>query len=338
MLTYVKNNFLSFIGLESNTTSHAEKLASVLGGFIGIFMVTLISGYFVDKDSAALLVASMGASAVLVFGVPHGSLSQPWQLIGGHLVSAVIGVTVAKWLPDSLFAGTLVPGPLVPAALAVALAIGAMRYLRCIHPPGGATALAAVVGGPAVHALGYAYVLTPVLLNAGVILVAAILVNYAFPWRRYPAKLGVKPATDTGGPEAGADQISTEISHADLEYALRKMNLYVDVTEEDLSKIYSLARRHSRGPHLSPDQIHRGHFYSNGKFAERWAVFQVVDESGGGSPDKDLVIYKTVAGHQRGASGILTREDFALAVRHEVFRNENSWQRAAGEDDSSGPA
>ena len=116
------------------------------------------------------------------------------------------------------------------------------------------------------------------------------------------------------------------------------MNLYVDVTEEDLSKIYTLARRHSRGPHLAPDQSHRGHFYSNGKFADRWAVFQVVDESGGGSPDKDLVIYKIVAGHQRGASGILTREDFALAVRHEVFRNENSWQRAAGEDDSSGPA
>ena len=197
-----------------------------------------------------------------------------------------------------------------------------------------------MVSGPAVHALGYRYVITPVLLNAGIILVMAIAVNYAFPWRRYPAKLGRKHAMDTNESDEAADssQTSTDISHADLEYALRKMNLYVDVTEEDLSKIYSLARRHSRGPHLSPDQIKHGLFYSNGKFADRWAVYQVIDESGGGTPDKDLVIYKTVAGHQRGASGILTRRDFALAVRHQVFRNENSWQRAAGESDDGGPA
>lgn len=328
MLNYMKNHFLSFIGFESNTTSHVEKLVSVVGGFVGILMVILTSGYFVGMDDSALLVASMGASAVLLFGVPHATLSQPWQLIGGHVTSAVIGVTVAK----------LLPGVLIPGALAVALAIGAMHYLRCIHPPGGATALAAVVSGPAVHALGYGYVVTPVLLNAGILLLIAILVNYAFPWRRYPAKLGRRQATLATEPAAGTSQTSAEISHADLEYALRKMNLYVDVTEEDLSKIYSLARRHSRGPHLSPEQIKRGHFYSNGKYADRWAVFQVIDESGGTTPDKDLVIYKTVAGHQRGASGILTRADFALAVRHEVFRNENSWQRAAGEEDNSGPA
>jgi CBS domain-containing membrane protein len=328
MLNYVKNHFLSFIGFESNTTSHLEKLVSVAGGFVGIFMIILTSNYFVGQDNAALLVASMGASAVLLFSVPHGTLSQPWQLIGGHTLSAIIGVTVAMWLP----------GILIPGALAVALAIGAMHYLRCIHPPGGATALAAVVGGPAVHALGYRYVFTPVLLNACIILVTAIAVNYAFPWRRYPAKLGRRQAALAIEPATDTRQTPAEITHADLEYALRKMNLYVDVTEEDLSKIYSLARRHSRGPHLAPDQIKRGHFYSNGKFADRWAVFQVIDESGGTSPDKDLVIYKTVAGHQRGASGILTREDFALAVRHEVFRNENSWQRAAGEEDNSGPA
>ena len=328
MLNTMKNHFLSFIGFESNTTSHLEKLVSVIGGFAGIFAIILTSGYFVGMDNAAFIVASMGASAVLVFGVPHGALSQPWQVFGGHAVSAIIGVTVARYLP----------GVLIPGALAVALAIGAMHYLRCIHPPGGATALAAVISGPAVHALGYRYVFTPVLLNAGIILVIAIVVNYAFPWRRYPAKLGRKLSTDASEEVTDSSPTSTEISHADLEYALRKMNLYVDVTEEDLTKIYSLARRHHRGPSLSPDQIKRGHFYSNGKFADRWAVFQVVDESGGTTPDKDLVIYKTVAGQKRGASGILTREDFALAVRHEVFRNENSWQRAAGEADNNDPA
>lgn len=325
MLTNAKNHFLSFIGFESNTTSHLEKLVSIIGGFAGIFAIILISGYFLGMDNAAFIVASMGASAVLVFGVPHGPLSQPWQVFGGHAVSAIIGVTVARYIP----------GILIPGALAVALAIGAMHYLRCIHPPGGATALAAVISGPAVHALGYGYVFTPVLLNASIILVIAFAVNYAFPWRRYPAKLGRKLATGTSEETADSNSTSTEISHADLEYALRKMNLYVDVTEEDLTKIYSLARRHHRGPSLAPEQIKRGHYYSNGKFADRWAVFQVVDESGGNTPEKDLVIYKTVAGQKRGASGIMTREDFALSVRHEVLRNENSWQRVNGAADES---
>ena len=79
------------------------------------------------------------------------------------------------------------------AALAVALAIGAMHYLNCIHPPGGATALSAVIGGDAIHQLGFQYVLTPVLLNVIIVLIVAILFNYPFHWRRYPLALR-KPA------------------------------------------------------------------------------------------------------------------------------------------------
>jgi CBS-domain-containing membrane protein len=327
MLTYLKNNFLALIGLEADTTSHAEKIVSAAGGFAGIIMIAMTSWHFIGSDAATLIVASMGASAVLLFAVPHGPLSQPWQVMGGHLVSAVIGVTVAL----------LVPGTLVPAALAVALAIGAMHYLRCIHPPGGATALSAVIGGPAVHALGYQYVLTPVLLNAGIILLTAMLFNYPFPWRRYPARLGRKPAAENP-PALTAIGGAPEISHTDLEYALRKMNIYVDVTEEDLSRIYALARKHSLGPHMLPEQIRAGHYYSNGKYGDRWAIYHVMEESGGTTPDKDLVIFKTVAGGNRGHSGVQTRRDFSLSVRYEVFRNENSWLRAEGaEEQNSGP-
>lgn len=324
MLNYVQNQFLAFIGFESNTTSHVEKLVSVAGGFVCVYMIIVISAYFVGTEGAALLVASMGASTVLVFSVPHGPLSQPWQLIGGHTVSALIGVTVAMWLP-----GTLIPG-----ALAVALAIGAMHYLRCIHPPGGGTALAAVVGGPAIHTLGYYYVLTPVLLNTVILLAAAIAFNYLFPWRRYPAKLGRRDATSANMLIGSARAAPVEISHEDLEYALRTMNLYVDVTEEDLSRIYRLARFHHHGPQLSPDLIARGHFYSNGKYNDRWAIYEVVEESVDAAPGKDRVVYKIVAGIERGASGILTREEFAQTVRYEVFRNENSWQRATGVEDA----
>jgi CBS-domain-containing membrane protein len=121
----------------------------------------------------------MGASAVLLFAVPEGPLSQPWAVVGGHLFSAVVGVLCAHLVVD----------PLLASAIAVGAAIGAMQVLRCVHPPGGATALSAVVGGPAVHALGMQYVLTPVLLNAAVIVAVAVAFNGLLGKRRYPAYL-----------------------------------------------------------------------------------------------------------------------------------------------------
>ncbi len=168
-----------FAGVGADRTGHAEKWLSVAGGLVGVMSVILISRTTLGLSESSGLIASMGASAVLLFAVPHGPLSQPWPVLGGHLVSAVIGVACVKALPDTLLS----------AALAVALAIGAMHYLRCIHPPGGATALSAVIGGEAVHQLGFQYVLTPVLLNAASIVLIALLFNYPFPWRRYPGCL-----------------------------------------------------------------------------------------------------------------------------------------------------
>lgn len=121
----------------------------------------------------------MGASAVLLFAVPHGQLSQPWSVFGGHILSAIVGVTCARWIPNEMLA----------ASTAVGAAIGVMYYLRCIHPPGGATALVAVIGGEGIHSLGYQFVITPILINVCVMLVVAVLYNYLFAWRRYPISL-----------------------------------------------------------------------------------------------------------------------------------------------------
>lgn len=170
-----KRELLSLFALER--AEHLEKWISALGGLVSLSGILLISHASLGLEGASTLVASMGASAVLLFAVPHGPLSQPWPLLGGHTVSALIGISCAKLLQD----------PVLAAALAVALAIGAMHYLNCIHPPGGATALSAVVGGEAVHQLGYQYLLTPVLFNAVTILLIAVLFNYPFHWRRYPA-------------------------------------------------------------------------------------------------------------------------------------------------------
>lgn len=221
---------------DEHPASHREKLISALGGFIGILLVFWVSGRVLDWHGAALVIGSMGASAVLLFAVPHGSLSQPWPVIGGHLLSAAVGVACARWLADPLFA----------APLAVALSIAAMYYLRCLHPPGGATALVAVVGGPQIHALGYGFLLEPLLVNVLVLVVAAVLINYAFPWRRYPRAL--MPAQRSGPAAPAVVGEKLVIAHSDLVYALSELDSYIDVSEEDLLQIYALAVRHAREP------------------------------------------------------------------------------------------
>jgi len=219
------------LDIETNPVSHAERLASIAGGFTGILLILLVSNQFVGTSDATLIVASMGASAVLLFAVPHGRLSQPWPVFGGHMVSALVGVSCAQWIAE----------PYLAAALAVGLAIGAMHYLRCIHPPGGATALTAVAGGAGIHELGYGFLLTPVLLNVLVILVVAVLFNYPLAWRRYPAILQPRKMAPEH-PEPPLEGYPS-ISHSDFVYALSEIDSFIDVTEQDLVRIYELATR-----------------------------------------------------------------------------------------------
>ena len=208
------------------SVSEREHWISAGGGLIGILAVLWVSHYWMGAHGGVLAVASMGASAVLLFAAPHGALSQPWPVFGGHLVSAVIGVTCAHWLGHE---------PMLAASLAVALSIAAMYGLRCLHPPGGATALYAVLGSETVQALGYGYVFSPVLLNVIVLLAVAVAFNYPFAWRRYPqcwhrrTQAVAEPAEES------------MIPHSSLVYALSQIDTFVDVSEEDLQRIYALA-------------------------------------------------------------------------------------------------
>jgi CBS domain-containing membrane protein len=312
----MKKKWTEFLGLELTPVSHMEKLVSALGGFAGIVSILLITGHFVGSASA-LIVASMGASAVLLFAVPHGALSQPWPVLGGHVISACIGVTCAS----------VIPQPHLAAGLAVGLAIGVMYYLRCIHPPGGATALSAVVGGESVHALGYQFVITPVLLNALVILTVAVLFNFLFAWRRYPASLASRPEqpTDT---QVGCIRYG-HIAHEDLVYALSEIDSFVDISEDDLLRIYALATGKERLRRFDPAQILPGHYYSNGEQCHDWAVRQVVDASPGRDPERDMVVYQVVAGAGHRGSGVLTRAEFAAWAREELIRDGDDWKRVS---------
>ncbi|VAW79257.1 hypothetical protein MNBD_GAMMA14-78 [hydrothermal vent metagenome] len=301
---------LQILGIEFSPVTHAERLISTAGGFFGIFFILVVTTYFIPLDEALLIVASMGASAVLLFAVPHGPMSQPWSVAGGHMVSAAVGVTCVQ----------LISNPIIAAALAVGLAIGAMHYLRCIHPPGGATALSFAVAGPTVQEIGYQYMLTPVGLNVLVILSVAFVFNYPFAWRRYPAALKPYPAKQD-------EESLTHIAHEDLVFALAEVNSFIDISERDLLTIYDLATHRSSSRSLSPDTLTLGSFYSNGKYGADWSVRQIIDESRHDSPDKDLVIFKTVAGEGIRHTGFATRLEFANWAKHEVYRDDENWRR-----------
>jgi CBS domain-containing membrane protein len=201
------------LGVELSAVSWKEKIISLLGGSLSILFLIFITGRCMHLPHATGLVASMGASAVLLFAVPHGQLSQPWPVLAGHGFSALIGVACAKWIPDQTAA----------AAVAVGLAIGAMHVLKCIHPPGGATALTAVLGDTAVHELGFHFVFCPVLVNCFVMITFAVIFNGFFSWRRYPAALNRRAA------EPPSAQ-----THEQILAALRQLDSFVDISEDDL--------------------------------------------------------------------------------------------------------
>lgn len=190
----------TWAGVTDIHVTHAEKWLSAMGGLLGILCIVSISQSQLGLAGSTSIIASMGATAVLLFAVPHGPLSQPWPVFGGHIVSAIIGVACSQWIPL----------PALAAAVSVAVAITSMHYLRCIHPPGGATALSAVVGGDAVHQLGFQFVLTPVALNAMMILAVAFVFNAPFVWRRYPVAWALNGNTRKHRGDPVADEPLTE--------------------------------------------------------------------------------------------------------------------------------
>lgn len=225
-------NLFSFLFPRQVTVTHRERLFSALGGFAAI----LLTGW-VCRENLGLtlpglfLVASMGASTVLLMAAPHSPFSQPWPLVGGHLVAAATGITCAALIPSDFLA----------SAVAVGLTIVFMFYLRCLHPPGGGTALLAVLGGPKVHELGYGFLVEPLLINLAILLAVGLIINSLIPGRRYPYNLSLSAK---GAPAVRA-AVKLSFNEEDLAAALREMGGYIDVTGDDLTKIYSLATVHA---------------------------------------------------------------------------------------------
>jgi CBS-domain-containing membrane protein len=157
--------------------SDSEVWWSWCGAFIGIAVVGLLHQQFFDGTAHVLMISSFGASAVLLFGAPRSPLAQPRNLVGGHLLSALIGVAVFKLLGGQVW---------LAEAGAVATAIALMHLTRTLHPPGGATALLPVIGGEQIQDLGFLFALVPVTMGALILLTVAVLFNNLPRTRRYP--------------------------------------------------------------------------------------------------------------------------------------------------------
>jgi len=202
-----------------------ERMIACLGAAICIALTIVVcSRVPLHPADLPVIAAPLGASAVLVFAVPASPLAQPWSVVGGNTLSALVGVAVSAFVPNlALVAG-----------LAVGGAIVCMSLLRCLRPPGGAAALTAVIGGPAIHAAGFGYAALPVGLNSAALVLLGMLFHRA-TGRSYPHRTLPAPAADP----------ATGLHFADIDAALEEMHEGFDISRDDLDSLLSRAESHA---------------------------------------------------------------------------------------------
>ena len=219
---------------QSSQAPLREILMSSTAACFSILLLLLIMQYVeLGLPFKMLVLASMGASAFLMFVVPHSPLSQPWPVFGGHLVSVFMGVACAQWINNIVLA----------TAIAVLLSIFLMHVLHCLHPPSSATAMIAVLGGPEVHAIGWQFCYEVVAINAGLMVLLAFVLNNLVPGRRYPMR-HTHHVHHNQFLQANHAQYP-ELLEEDVKWALRQMDGLIDVNEEDLVDIYEFAVEHA---------------------------------------------------------------------------------------------
>jgi CBS domain-containing membrane protein len=221
--------FRDFLPVSTNT-GLKECSYGALGAFIGLLGTGWLCQWLLGID-AHWLIAPMGASAVLLFAAPASPLAQPWSIVVGNGVSALMGVASAALIPDLALA----------SACAVMLAIAAMFLTRSLHPPGGAVALTAVIGGESIRQLGVGYVLLPVLINSSLLLILGLCYNRLLG-RRYPNGGKAQPNRhQTADPEPSARLAGA----ADIDFALKQHGELLDISRQDLQALLQEAQLHA---------------------------------------------------------------------------------------------
>ncbi|MES2016608.1 MAG: HPP family protein [Pseudomonadota bacterium] len=206
-----------------------EQLRTALGAGVAILLTGAIGHAYLGDQGTPWLAMSMGASAILMFGLPGSPLAQPWSFVGGHLVSAVIGITCAR----------AIAAPWLACGIALGLAIGAMLMLRCLHPAGGAVTLITILGGDPVRRLGYDFLWMPLALNLALMLLLALLINNLLLGRPYPARRKPDNPHRSGDP---APLARTGLTAADIAASMRQFGVMVDVSQADLNTLFESAQ------------------------------------------------------------------------------------------------
>ena len=214
-------NMLERWGPSQPILAHAEVARASIGGLVGILVAGGVGTLWMGAPGGGiLLIAPIGASAVLLFAVPASPFAQPYAFLAGNLLAALIGVVAAR----------SIPWPLPAAGIAVAGAIAAMSLCRCLHPPSGAVALVAVLGGPHVLAAGYGFVLVPVLLNSLLLAAAALAFNNltgrSYPHRAHAAGHSAPPPP------------SPRLSRLDFEEAIADYGETLAIGADDLQRLF----------------------------------------------------------------------------------------------------
>lgn len=197
-----------------------DRLLCGIGALLGLAISSLISWYVLG-DFNAWYIAPMGASSVLLFAVPASPLAQPWNMVVGNTIAGVIGVTCAMFISNSTEA----------FSVAVALAIFLMMTTDSLHPPSGAVAITAVLGGESIHQLGYYFIFYPVLLNSVLLLVIAIIFNRLLG-KQYPQVAQINTRTKDPTPTQ-----KVTIQPQDIQDVLEEQTELLDISEYDLQKI-----------------------------------------------------------------------------------------------------
>jgi CBS domain-containing membrane protein len=213
-----------FAPLLAGATSR-DRMFAAIGGLIGILIVALICHHGLPAGSP-YLAAPIGATAVLVFAVPASPLSQPWPALGGNVLAALVGIAAAR----------LIPQPEVAAGVAIGAAIFLMSLLRCLHAPGGGTALVTALAAHGSPASAWTFALFPVGLNAALLVVAAVLFHRGVTGHSYPHRPAAKPA----------DLKRVGFHAEDIDRALADMGETFDIGRDDLDLLLTHAEQHAR--------------------------------------------------------------------------------------------
>lgn len=230
MKKFLDDRLRGLLFADTPLLSATERRLSTWGALICVALCCWLLQFLPPVGFPVL--ASLGASAIILFAMPHSPVAQPWPVIGGYFFASATGFLCAA----------LLPSPVLGAAVAVALCVWLMARYNCIHPPGGALALMlAIDHSPA--ALPLPQMSAVIAVNVLLLMICAVLINKFLLRRQYP--YGAQPVEEGDLPTMERDSLN----HEDLESAIRKLDIFVDIREHDLVTLYNLAVEHAFNRH-----------------------------------------------------------------------------------------